>query len=75
MGRHRRKVTRDGDQDNDDPEFQEKIEERLGHRDKVCLNCDIKNDSGAEKCRKCGHTRLRRKASEFRGKGTDGSNL
>lgn len=56
-------------------DVQEIVETRLGHDKKVCQKCKVKNPQNAHACRKCGHTNFRRKASEFRGDGTSGSNI
>lgn len=58
-----------------DGETSEIIEERLGHRGQVCTSCQARNPKEAEKCRKCGHTDLRRKAADYRAAGTEGANI
>lgn len=71
MGRHRRKVTEEFGAGVDE-ETQQTIEDRLGNTAMICQSCNARNPTDADKCRKCGHTNLRRKASDFRGKGTEG---
>lgn len=62
MGRHRREVS------STDIEKQQVIEERLGINSLICQKCNSRNPKGANKCRNCGYTELRRKASEYRNK-------
>lgn len=79
MGRHRRRPDTKGHGDrsgHDQPvpeELAEIVEERLGHTKLVCTDCTTTNPADADKCRTCGHTGLRDKAAEYRGKGSENS--
>lgn len=41
------------------------IEARLLDK-QVCMRCNARNPNGAISCRKCGHSKLRKKAKESR---------
>jgi len=43
----------------------EKAEERLLDK-QICMRCNARNPTGADRCRKCGHGNLRAKARESR---------
>jgi large subunit ribosomal protein L40e len=43
----------------------EEASERLLNK-QICMRCNARNPLRAEKCRKCGYKRLRKKASERR---------
>lgn len=42
--------------------LQDVVEERLGHKNDVCANCNAKLRRGREKCLKCGKKEPRRNA-------------
>lgn len=68
MGRHRKRATQDNgiidEKHNSNPT--DAVEKRLGLTKQVCQRCDARNSETADKCRKCGHTALRPKASQYR---------
>lgn len=75
MGRHRRKP-HDSKKDGGtgaSKEVSRIIEEKLGHNDLVCQDCDARSPSDATNCRKCNSTNLRPVANDFRGGGHSGS--
>lgn len=39
--------------------------ERLGLNNLICQDCNANNPQGADTCRKCGKSNLRRKKSEY----------
>lgn len=63
MGRHRRHIK---DSFGGSAELERIVEKRLGHDDLICARCNAHNHQNADKCRKCGHTQLRKKAKDFR---------
>ncbi len=44
----------------------EEAENRIFSK-KICMRCNARNPMTADKCRKCGYDRLRKKSKESRG--------
>lgn len=71
MGRHKKVPTGDGGNSIVNSEHvetrnvNEKVLDRLGLRDNVCMSCNARNDASRNKCRKCGAKNLRQKRSDF----------
>lgn len=67
MGRHRNLPDKDGNIRREkyvkEADRNGAVLDRLGCFDQVCTDCNATNPEDADKCRKCGCTNLRRKAS------------
>jgi len=43
----------------------ERVLDRLGLNSSICMSCNARNPSNADKCRKCGTSNLRPKRRQF----------
>lgn len=69
MGRHNRRPTKKGTivkkTSAQAAGINEAVVERMGLNDQVCMRCNCRTPPNADKCRKCGHTQLRPRKSDY----------